>query len=147
MGHHPGMSAPANILPLLQKATYRSVGLGTNLTLRHELQGDCLKLLVSGSASDTLPESFTDSVTALFTTVRPAQAAVDLTTCSTLPSVILAFLVFWQKTAEECGCPKVVLYGVNPRILTMIKMIGMFDFFAVVADDAAMRAWYAKGQT
>ena len=141
------MSAPADIVPLLQKATYRSAGLGTNLTLRHELADDCLKLLVSGSASDTLPETFTDSVTALFTKIRPTQAAVDLTTCTTLPSVILAFLVFWQKTAEECGCPKVVLYGVNPRILTMIKMIGMFDFFAVVADEAAMRAWYAQGKS
>ncbi len=140
------MSAPADILPLLQKATYRSAGLGTNLTLRHELEDNCLRLKVSGSASDTLPETFTDAVTVLFKELRPARAAVDLTTCATLPSVILAFLVFWQKTAEECGCPKVVLYGVNPRILTMIKMIGMFDFFAVVTDEAAMRAWFAKAK-
>ena len=129
---------------LLAKARFQSTGIGSNLVLQHEWAEPLLTLHVSGASSDTLPDSFTSAVGQMFRVLKPRQAAVDLTECQSLPSVILAFLVYFQKTAEENGSEKVVLYGVNPRILTVIKMIGMLDFFIVQPDTAAMRAWFAR---
>ncbi len=129
---------------LLAKARFRSTGIGSNLELRLEWQDPLLLLRVTGASSDGLPDQFTNSVGQAFRTLKPKSAAVDLSACQSLPSVILAFLVFFQKNAEENGSSKVVLYGVNPRIQTVIKMIGMLDFFVLLPDEAAMRAWFAK---
>jgi len=61
-----------------------------------------------------------------------------------LPSVVLAYIVFFQKTAEESQVPKVVMYGVSPRVATLLKMIGMADFFAVVPKAEDVAGWYAS---
>ena len=139
------MSANAiTIEALLAKARFHSTGIGSNLELRLEWQDPLLLLRVTGASSDGLPDQFTNAVGQAFRTLKPKSAAVDLSGCQSLPSVILAFLVFFQKNAEENGSSKVVLYGVNPRIQTVIKMIGMLDFFVLLPDEAAMRAWLAK---
>lgn len=130
--------------PLLAKARYHSVGIGTNLQVWLERKDNVLLLRITGTSSDTLPDSFTGAVEQVMQTLRPPYAAVDLSGSQSLPSVMLAFLVFFQKTAEANGAKKVVLYNANSRILTVIKMIGMLDFFVIKPDEAAMRAWFAQ---
>ncbi len=129
---------------LLDKARFKSVGIGSNLVLEFTWEEPLLTLRVTGTSSDTLPDSFTAAVNNLLATLRPPQVAVDLSTCQSLPSVILAFLVYFQKTGEDHGASKVVLYGVNPRIQTVIKMIGMIDFFVIQPDLANTKAWFAS---
>ncbi len=124
---------------LLAKATYHSSGIGTNLSIRLERSAGVLVLRIVGTSSDSLPETFTGAVEQVLRGMRPPFAAVDLMGSQSLPSVILAFLVFFQKNAELNGTRKVVLYGANSRILTVIKMIGMLDFFVIKPDEAAMR--------
>lgn len=131
--------APGTLAPLLAKATYRSSGIGTNLHMRLTQEAEVLVLHITGTSSDSLPESFTGAVEQVLIALRPKFAAIDLTGSQSLPSVILAFLVFFQKNAEANGAGKVILFGANTRILTVIKMIGMRDFFVIKADEAAMR--------
>ena len=136
------MSTDDTLLPdLLGRASHRSATIGSNLSLHHSWRDGRLVVHISGSASDVLPEQFTQAVTNLFAHLRPTHAAIDLSACQSLPSVVLAFLVFYQKTATDHGGRKTVLYGANPRILTVIKMIGMLDFFVIKPDEAAMKAW------
>jgi anti-anti-sigma regulatory factor len=123
---------------LLAQATYRSAGIGTNLYMHLEPRGDLLVLHISGTSSDSLPESFTGAVEQLLARLRPKHAVVDLTASLSLPSVVLAFLVFFHKNAEAQGSRKVILYGANTRILTVIKMIGMLDFFVIATDESAL---------
>ena len=123
---------------LLAQATYRSAGIGTNLYMHLEPRGNRLVLHISGTSSDSLPESFTGAVEQIIARLHPRHAVVDLTASVSLPSVVLAFLVFFHKNAEAHGSRKVILYGANTRILTVIKMIGMLDFFVIAADEAAM---------
>lgn len=138
--HSPDLqSAPDALGPLLAKATYRSSGIGTNLHMRLVRNAEVLVLHITGTSSDSLPESFTGAVEQVLVALRPKFAAIDLTGSQSLPSVILAFLVFFQKNAEANGAGKVILYGANPRILTVIKMIGMLDFFIIKKDEPAMR--------
>ena len=129
---------------LLEKARFHSTGIGSNLVIGMAWQNPILTLRIRGSSSDNLPESFTSAVAQVLRAIKARRVAVDLAGCDSLPSVILAFLVFFQKTAEDQGSSKVVLYGVNQRIRTVIKMIGMMDFFVLQPDEAAMQAWYAK---
>ncbi len=133
-------TSPADLHSLLSRARFTSTGIGSNLSLHLEWSEPLLVLRVSGTSSDALPDAFTAAVATAIRTVRPARAAVDLTACQSLPSVILAFLVYFQKTFEEHGTGKVVLFGANPRILTVIKMIGMLDFFLLLPDEAAARS-------
>jgi anti-anti-sigma regulatory factor len=134
-----------SINTLLAKARFESSGIGSNLVIGLAWQEPVLTLKIRGSSSDNLPDSFTSAIAQALRGVKSRHVAVDLTGCDSLPSVILAFLVFFQKTAEEQGASKVVLYGVNQRIRTVIKMIGMLDFFVLQNDEAAMQAWFAKG--
>lgn len=129
---------------LLAKATYRSTGIGSSLHVYHTLRANTLVVHITGASTEGLLESFTGAVSNLFAAVRPKFAAIDLSACSSLPSVILAFLVFFQKTAGEHGTKKVVLYGANTRIMTVIKMIGMHEFFVFQPDAAAMQEWCAS---
>lgn len=124
---------------LLAKAVFSASSGHEACALRHELIDGCLYLRVRGTTTSTFPDQFTDAVSELFKAVRPPFAAVDLSACTNLPSVMLAFLVFFQKNAEENGARKVALFGVTPRIQTMIKMIGMAEFFSLVPDQAAVQ--------
>lgn len=126
---------------LLAKAAYRSSGIGTNLHLHLAREDGVLVLHITGSSSDSLPESFTGAVEQVLVALRPAHAAVDLSSSQSLPSVILAFLVFFQKNAEANGAGKIILFGANTRILTVIKMIGMLDFFIIKPDADAMKSF------
>ena len=142
MNQNPAMShSNDSIDQLLAKAAYRSSGIGTNLHLHLARQDEVLVLHITGSSSDSLPESFTGAVEQVLVALRPKHAAVDLSSSQSLPSVILAFLVFFQKNAEANGAGKVVLFGANTRILTVIKMIGMLDFFIIKPDVDAMKAF------
>ena len=138
-------TAPDAIGHLLAKATYRSSGIGTNLHMRLERSAEVLVLHITGTSSDSLPESFTGAVEQVLVALRPKYAAVDLSGSQSLPSVILAFLVFYQKNAEANGAGKVILYGANTRILTVIKMIGMLDFFVIKPDEPALRQYVSGG--
>ena len=129
---------------LISKARFESTGIGSNLVIGLAWQDPVLTLKIRGSSSDNLPDSFTSAVAQALRGLKARWVAVDLAGCDSLPSVILAFLVFFQKTAEEQGASKVVLFGVNQRIRTVIKMIGMLDFFVLQPDKAAMEAWFAK---
>lgn len=129
---------------LLRAASFSTTTHGSPCSLHHELRRDRLVLVVKGSTSTALPEAFTEAVVQLFSTLHPKHVSIDLSGCPSLHSVMLAFLVYFQKLAEEHGAGKVVLHGVNPRIATMIKMIGMSDFFVVVRDDAEADAHFLR---
>lgn len=129
-----GLDIPA----LIKSASFTSSAMSGACSLHHEWLDGRLVLHIKGSTSTALPETFTDAVSQLFRDLRPRQVAIDLSACASLHSVMLAFLVFFQKQADENGAGKVVLYAVSPRIATMIKMIGMSDFFVVAKDAAAV---------
>ncbi len=131
-----------SLTEILAKAAFRSTGIGTNLVISWRYADELLTMRIEGSSSDALPDRLAQCTTGLFAHLRPRRAAIDLTAVQSLPSVVLAYIVFFQKTAEESQVPKVVLYGVSPRVSTLLKMIGMAEFFAVVpgADDVA--GWY-----
>ena len=133
-----------SINSLLAKARFESSSIGSNLNIGLMWQDSVLTLKIRGSSSDNLPDTFTSAVAQALRGIKARQVAVDLAGSDSLPSVILAFLVFFQKTAEDHGSSKVVLYGVNQRIRTLIKMIGMLDFFVLQNDEAAMHAWFAN---
>lgn len=130
--------AGTDIPALIKSASFTSSAMSGACALHHEWLDGRLVLHIKGSTSTALPETFTDAVAHLFSALRPRQVAIDLSACASLHSVMLAFLVFFQKQADENGAGKVVLYAVSPRIATMIKMIGMSDFFIVVKDAAAV---------
>lgn len=142
----PMADAGPDIPALIKSATFTSSAMGGACSLHHDWRDGRLVLHVKGSTSTALPESFTDAVARIFAQLRPRQVAIDLSACASLHSVMLAFLVFFQKQADEHGAGKVVLYGVSPRITTMIKMIGMSDFFAVARDAAAVDEHFRQNQ-
>jgi len=138
------MEPPGHLAKLLHAATFSTSSHTGPCSLSHIWRDDCLHLVIKGSASTNFPDEFTDAVAQLFLELSPKRAAIDLSGTDHLPSVMLAFLVFFQKHAAEHGCPKVALYGANARITTMIRMIGMADFFHAVPTAADAQLWFAS---
>lgn len=130
----------------LRAAAFSTTTHGSPCSLHHEVRKGRLVLVVKGSTSTALPETFTESVEQLFAALRPQQVSIDLAACPNLHSVMLAFLVFFQKLAADHGAGKVVLHGVNPRISTMIKMIGMSEFFVVLRDEAEAESYFSRSR-
>ena len=135
------MSSPT-LDDLIARAQYTCPGLGNNLGIRMVLRGGVLQLVMSGASAGSIPEELNEQVSAVLRMAQAKRVAVDLSQCPVLPSVAIAFLVYFQKAAEDCGARKVVLYSVSPRIVTVLGMIGMRDFFVIVANEADMVRWF-----
>jgi anti-anti-sigma regulatory factor len=138
MSDHPASSIDTQ----LAAAVFTTSSTSGPCVMRHVWRDNCLVLEIKGSSSTNFSDEFTDAVANLFRVLKPRRAAVDLSGTDHLPSVMLAFLVYFQKNAAEHGCAKVVLYGASARITTMIRMIGMADFFHNVPDADAAKAWF-----
>ena len=134
------MNSTAHPNDALSQATHLVPG----CAMRHEFRDACLRLIIQGSTSSAIPDEFTNAISRLFTELKPSRAVIDLTACPHLASVMLALLVFYQKHAEEHGAGKVLILGANPRIATMIRMIGMADFFTLVPDEKTLGVLLAQ---
>ena len=121
-------------------ALTQATHLVSGCAMRHEIRDASLRLIIQGSTSSAIPDEFTNAISHLFAELKPKRAVIDLTACPHLASVMLALLVFYQKHAEEHGAGKVLILGANARIATMIRMIGMADFFTLVPDEKALSA-------
>jgi anti-anti-sigma regulatory factor len=134
----------ASLDDLLAKAAFTSPGIGNNLTMRMAYRHQTVHLILGGTSAGGLPDHVATGVANVLKAAHSKRAAVDLSQCPMLPSVAIAFLVHYQKTAEENGAVKVLLYGVSQRIATLLGMIGLKDFFVIVPTEADMLAWYER---
>ncbi len=129
---------------LIAKASFTSPGIGNNLTIRMAYRNQAVHLILGGTSAGGLPDHIAASVATVLKAAHSKRAAVDLSQCPMLPSVAIAFLVHYQKTAEEHGATRVLLYGVSQRIATLLGMIGLKDFFVIVPTESDMVAWYER---
>jgi anti-anti-sigma regulatory factor len=127
---------------LIAKAAFTSPGIGNNLSLKMVNRSGAIQLVLSGASAGGLPDHALSNVVAVLVAAKNPRVAVDLHACPILPSVAIAFLVQFQKSADEAGASKVVLFGVSPRVTTLLGMIGMKDFFVIVPTEADMVAWF-----
>jgi len=134
MSHSPDLDL------FLAQARFSGIHLGAAYCMSLALRQDHLYLVIEGSMTQHIPDEFTDTVEAGLTLMPTARLVVDLTKTTHISSVTIAYLVSYVKHAQGRGQKQVPLLRANARIATLVKMVGLNDFFVHCANEAEVAA-------
>ncbi len=88
-------------------------------------------LTVSGAPMREIPMDFQNRLHAAVRRLRPPVVFIDLKHCENVASSALAFLVHFHRQAVAAGTKRLVLVAPSPRVLTLIKLLGIVPMFEV----------------
>lgn len=128
----------------LASARYEGLHQGSRFVVRLEKRHAGLCLVFDGPVPAALPAP---SMAAIQRAVqaRPAERPyADLSACTYLGSGAIACLMEFLRLVSPRGAGPVPLVNPHPRAMTVLRMLGLSNFFVVLADDAAVAAWFAE---
>jgi len=130
---------------LLRDARFAGIAGDHRFAMSLEWRQDILHLVIDGVNTQAVPDVFVAKVEAAVAALGKPRSAIDFTKCVHLSSMVLAYLVHFIKLTRQGPTGKLPVYGANARVQTLLKMVGLTDFFMVVPDAAAAAAYFAKG--
>ncbi len=134
------MSHTSDLDLFLTKARFSGIHLGAAYCMSLAQRQGHMYLVIDGSMTQHIPDEFSDTVEAGLTLMPTAKLVVDLTKATHISSVTIAYLVSFVKHAQGRGQKKVPLLRANARIATLVKMVGLNDFFVHCANEAEVAA-------
>jgi anti-anti-sigma regulatory factor len=134
----------ANQEQLLRDARFAGIAGDHRFAMSLEWRLDVLHLVIDGVNTQAVPDVFVAKVEAAVAALHKPPAAIDFTKCVHLSSMVLAYLVHFIKLTRQGTTGKLPVYGANARVQTLLKMVGLTDFFVVVPDAAGAAAYHAK---
>lgn len=72
------------------------------------------------------------------------RAYADLSACSYLASGAIACLMEFLRLVSPRGASAVPMVNPHPRAMTVLRMLGLSNFFVCLPDDAAVAKWFAE---
>ncbi len=128
---------------LIAAAQHKGLHQGQPYHVRIEVRPPGLCLVFQGPVPAAVPAA---TMTAIQRAVQahPAQRAyVDLSMCSYLGSGAIACLMEFLRLASPRGAGPVAVVNPHPRAMTVLRMLGLNNFFVPQPDDAAVARWLA----
>ena len=96
-------------------------------------------LTMQGAWHDAVPAATVLEIQQAIAAARPGALGVDLSGCSHMSSVTLGFLVVVWQTAQSAGAGRAAILA-TPKVGTVLKLIGLHQFFAPVRSRAELEA-------
>jgi len=129
---------------LLAAATYQGLHQGQPFEVRLENRQPGLCLVLEGPVSTALPAATITAIQRAVAALPGRRAYADLSDCSYLGSGAIACLMEFLRLASPRGAGPVAVVNPHPRALTVLRMIGLSNFFITLADDEAVGTWMAE---
>jgi anti-anti-sigma regulatory factor len=129
---------------LIREARFAGIAGDHRFAMSLEWRQDILHLVIEGAVTQALPDAFMNKVDQAVTALGRPPSAIDFTRCVHLSSMVLAYLVSFIKLTRQNASARIPVYGANARVQTLLKMVGLTDFFVMVPDAAAAAAHHAK---
>ncbi|MEK7412283.1 MAG: hypothetical protein AAB263_03070 [Planctomycetota bacterium] len=129
---------------LFEAARHRGLHQGQPFDVRLELRPAGLCLVFDGPVPVALPSATMTAIQKAIQAHTNAHAYVDLHACSYLGSGAIACLMEYLRFVSPRGLGSVPVVNPHARAITVLRMLGLANFFVPVADDAAAATWFAQ---
>jgi anti-anti-sigma factor len=111
--------------------------------VRLERRNEVLYLVIEGRVLQAVPHEFEARVEQIIDLQEAPRAVLDLTRCDYVSSSVMGFLLKVFKAAESRHGQMLMLQP-NDRILKMLELVGLDQFFLTVDDDTMATAYFAE---
>ena len=128
---------------LLEAARYSGLHQGQPFEVRLERRQPGLCLVFAGPVPAALPLTTMTAIAKAIQGFPGVRAYADLSACSYLGSGAIACLMEFLRLVSPRGAGAVPVVNPHPRALTVLRMLGLSNFFVPQADDAAVGRWFA----
>lgn len=141
------MSQPmADAADMFQAARHSGLHQGQPFEVRLERRAPGLCLVFAGPVPAALPLAAMTAIKNAIHATPGVRAYADLSACSYLGSGAIACLMEFLRIVSPRGSGAVPVVNPHPRALTVLRMLGLSNFFVPQADDAAVGRWFAEQQ-
>lgn len=131
---------------LLAETTHTGLhqGQGFQVQLVRRQPGLCL--VFTGPVPSALPTATMNAIQRAIQAHPGVRAYADLSGCTYLGSGAIACLMEFLRLVSARVPGAVALVNPHPRAMTVLRMLGLSNFFVVQPDDAAVAAWFAESR-
>lgn len=130
--------------PLVSAARYSGLHQGQPFEVRLEVRPPGLCLVFAGPVPAALPAATMAAIQRAMQAQSDLRPYTDLSQCSYLGSGAIACLMEFLRQATPRGAGPVAMVNPHPRAMTVLRMLGLINFFVPLADDAAVGRWMAE---
>lgn len=135
------MEAPGT---LLSAARHSGLHQGQPYEVRLEGRGPGLCLVFDGPVPAALPLATMTAIQRAIHGNPGMRAYADLSRCSYLGSGAIACLMEFLRLVSPRGAGAVPVVNPHPRAQTVLRMLGLSNFFVPQPDDAAVERWFGE---
>ena len=133
-----------SIDPLITAARYSGLHQGQPYEVRLEARPPGLCLVFQGPVPATVPAATMSLIQRAMQANPTLRTYADLSQCSYLGSGAIACLMEFLRLASPRGAGPVAVVNPHPRAMTVLRMLGLSNFFIPLADDATVGRWLAE---
>lgn len=128
----------------LAAARYSGLHQGQPYEVRLERRNAGLCLVFQGPVPAAVPASTMTAIQRTVQALPELKAYADLSMCSYLGSGAIACLMEYLRLVSPRGAGPVALVNPHARAMTVLRMLGLSNFFVALADDDAVARWHAE---
>lgn len=130
--------------PLITAARYCGLHQGQPYEVRLEARAPGLCLVFQGPVPAAVPATTMSAIQRAMQANATLRTYADLSQCSYLGSGAIACLMEFLRLASPRGAGPVAVINPHPRAMTVLRMLGLSNFFIPMADDATVARWMAE---
>lgn len=129
---------------LIAAARYSSLHQGQPYEVRLEMRSPGLCLVFQGPVPAAVPATTMTAIQKAVQGHAALRTYADLSQCSYLGSGAIACLMEYLRLASPRGAGPVAVLNPHPRAMTVLRMLGLSNFFVALPDDAAVAKWMSE---
>ena len=130
--------------PLLEATRFNGLHQGQPFEVRLERRSAGMCLVFDGPVPAALSSDTMSAIQKAIQATPGTRSYTDLSKCSYLGSGAIACLMEYLRFISPRGLGSVPVVNPHPRAITVLRMLGLVNFFIPVADDAAATKWFAE---
>ncbi len=129
---------------LVNAARHSGLHQGLPYEVRLELRPPGLCLVFQGPVPAAVPAAAMTAIQRAVQAHADLRTYADLSQCSYLGSGAIACLMEFLRLASPRGAGPVAIVNPHPRAMTVLRMLGLSNFFVPLPDDLAVAKWMAE---
>jgi len=129
---------------LVKAARHSGLHQGQPYEVRLETRNPGLCLVFQGPVPAAVPAAAMTAIQRAVQAHADLRSYADLSQCSYLGSGAIACLMEFLRLASPRGAGPVAIVNPHPRAMTVLRMLGLSNFFVPLPDDPAVARWMAE---
>jgi anti-anti-sigma regulatory factor len=129
---------------LLAQAQFQGLHQGQPFTVRLERRTPGLCLIFQGPVPAALPGTVMQAIQKAIVAHPGIAAYADLSACTYLGSGAIACLMEYLRFVSPRAGGAMPVVNPHPRALTVLRMLGLSNFFVAQPDDLAVTRWFEE---